>query len=125
MKLFLYIVYPIFFFAMGCGIYFAYRNAEGLVDNNYYENGNSYFQSKAAEEKLGIAISRPDTLKQGSNDIRVSVTSHGKPLEKATLPLFIGNLSTTGYDSTIIMRNLPASIRQTRPFPSRESGFQS
>lgn len=119
MKLFFYIVYPIFFFAMGCGIYVAYRNPEGLVDNNYYENGTRYFQTKANEEKLGIEISRPDTLTEGANIIRVKATSHGKPLEKGTLSLFIGNLSTTGYDSTIIMRQLSPSIFQasaTIPF---------
>lgn len=43
MKLFLYLIYPLFFFAMGCGIYVAYNNAEGLVDKNYYENGKHYF----------------------------------------------------------------------------------
>lgn len=118
MKLFLYILYPVFLFAMGTGIYFAYRDAEGLVDNNYYETGKSFFQSKAAEQKLGIAINRPDTLKQGSNEIRIDVTSHGKPLEDATVRLFTGNLSTTGFDSTIIMRELrPGSYQAIADVP--------
>jgi nitrogen fixation protein FixH len=113
MKLFFYIVYPIFFFAMGCGIYVAYSNPEGLVDNNYYENGKNYFQTKASEEKLGIEISRPDTLIQGRNIIRVKASSHGKPLEEGDLSLFIGNLSNTRYDSTMTMRQLAPGIYTT------------
>ena len=119
MKLFLYIIYPLFFFAMGCGIYVAYRDAEGLVDKNYYEKGNRYFTAKAVEEKLGIAISKPGTLKKGSNEIRINVSSHGKPLEHAALSLFVGNLSSTSYDSTLTMQEQAPGIYQataTIPF---------
>ena len=112
MKLFLYILYPVFLIAMGTGIYVAYRDAEGLVDKNYYEKGKSYFDAKTAEEKLGIAISKPLTLKQGSNEVRIGVTSHGKPLEHARLRLFIGNLSSSAYDSTLTMRELNPGIYQ-------------
>jgi nitrogen fixation protein FixH len=112
MKLFFYIVYPIFFFAMACGIYVAYRNAEGLVDTNYYENSKHYFEAKAVEDKLDIGISRPDTLIQGRNMIRINATSHGKPLHDGALSLFIGNLSATGYDSTISMHQLSPGIYQ-------------
>ena len=112
MKLFFFIVYPIFFFAMGCGIYIAFKNADGLVDNNYYENSRRYFQTKAIEEKLGIAVSRPDTLKLGHNVIRVNATSHGKPLENGALSLFIGNLSNTRYDSTMSMQKISPGIYQ-------------
>ena len=119
MKLFFYIMYPLFFFAMGCGIYVAFRDAEGLVDNNYYENSTRYFQAKANEERRGIEVSKPDSLKKGYNDIRIKATTHGKPLEKAVLSLFTGNLSTTGYDSTRTMRELTPGIYQataTIPF---------
>ena len=112
-------MYPLFFFAMGCGIYVAFRDAEGLVDNNYYENSTRYFQAKANEERLGIEVSKPDSLKKGYNVIRIKATTHGKPLENATLSLFTGNLSTTGYDSTITMRQLSPGIYQataTIPF---------
>ena len=104
---------------MGCGIFIAYKSADGLVDNNYYENSTHYFQTKALEEKLGIALSRPDSLKLGQNTIRLQATSHGKPLEEGSLSLFIGNLSNTRYDSTIIMRKLSPGIYQataTIPF---------
>jgi len=119
MKLFFYIVYPIFFFAMGCGIYIAYKSADGMVDNNYYENSTRYFQTKALEEKLGIAVSQPDSLKLGQNIIRVKTTSHGKPLEEGDLSLFIGNLSNTRFDSTMTMRQLSPGLYQataTIPF---------
>jgi nitrogen fixation protein FixH len=119
MKLFLYLIYPLFFFAMGCGIYVAYRDAEGLVDKNYYEKGNRYFAAKAVEKKLDIAISEPGALKKGSNEVRISVTSHGKPLEHANLSLFVGNLSSTGYDATLTMQEEAPGIYQattTIPF---------
>ncbi len=115
MKLFFYIMYPLFFFAMGCGIYVAFRDAEGLVDNNYYENSTRYFQAKANEERLGIGVSKPDSLKKGYNVIRIKATSHGKPLQDGNLSLFIGNLSATGYDSTITMHQLSPGIYQATP----------
>ncbi len=114
MKLFFYIVYPIFFFAMGCGIYIAYKSADGMVDNNYYENSTHYFQTKALEEKLGIAVSQPDSLKLGQNIIRVKATSHDKPLREGTLSLFIGNLSNTRFDSMSTMRQTSPGIYQTK-----------
>lgn len=113
MKLFLYLIYPLFFFAMGCGIYVAYNNAEGLVDKNYYENGKHYFAAKEVEQKLDVAISKPDSLKMGSNEIHISVTSHGKPLEDAALSLFVGNLSSTRYDSTLTMQEEAPGIYHT------------
>jgi nitrogen fixation protein FixH len=112
MKIFLYIVYPVFFFAMGCGIYAANKYAEGLVDSNYYEKSRSFFDVKAAEEKQELAISKPGALKKGSNKIRLSVSSHGRPLERAALTLFVGNLSSTGYDSTLAMQELVPGIYQ-------------
>ncbi|WP_076790959.1 FixH family protein [Chlorobium sp. KB01] len=124
MKLFFYIIYPLFFFAMGCGIYVAFRDAEGLVDNNYYENSKGYFEAKAAEERLGIAISPPATLKRGENEIRIAITSKGKPLEQANLTLFIGNLSSSGYDSTITMReHSPGVYQATAEIPFKGVWF--
>ncbi len=119
MKLFFYIIYPLFFFAMGCGIYVAFRDAEGLVDNNYYENSTRYFQAKALEERLGIGVSTPDSLKRGYNIIRIKATTHGKPLQDGALTLFVGNLSTTRYDSSTAMRQLSPGLYQataTIPF---------
>ncbi len=119
MKPLLYLIYPLFIFAMGCGIYVACRDNEGLVDKNYYENGSNYFEAKAVEKKLDIAISKPCALNKGSNKIQIRVDSHGKPLEHAALSLFVGNLSSTGYDSTQRMQEEAPGIYQataTIPF---------
>ncbi len=113
MKITLSIIYACFFTAMACGLFVAYKHADGLVDNNYYDNSTHYFQSKALEEKLGIALSQPDSLKMGQNIIRIKATSHGKPLETGDLSLFIGNLSNTRFDSTMTMRQLAPGIYQT------------
>lgn len=98
---------------MACGLFVAYKHADGLVESNYYDNSTHYFQTKALEEKLGIALSQPDSLKLGSNTIQIMATSHGKPLETGDLSLFIGNLSNTRYDSTMTMRKLAPGIYQT------------
>jgi FixH len=113
MKITLFIIYACFFTAMACGLFVAYKYADGLVESNYYDNSTRYFQSKALEEKFDIAISRPDTLILGSNTFQIKATSHGKPLEEGNLSLFIGNLSNTRYDSTMTMRKLAPGIYQT------------
>jgi len=112
-KLTLSIIYACFFTAMACGLFVAFTSADGLVDNNYYDNSTHYFQTKALEEKLGIALSQPDSLKLGSNAIQIRATSHGQPLEEGALSLFIGNLSNTRYDSTMTMRQTSPGIYQT------------
>ena len=118
MKLSLTLLYLLFLFAMGSGIYAAFRNSEGLVENNYYEKGERFFQSRATEEQLGIAISRPDPLRQGNNQVELKVTSHGKPLEGALLQLFVGNLSSTAYDATRKMQEIsPGLYRATTTIP--------
>ncbi len=93
MKMALSIIYACFFTAMACGLFVAYKHADGLVESNYYDNSTHYFQTKALEEKLGIALSQPDSLKMGQNVIRIKATSHSKPLETGDLSLFIGNPS--------------------------------
>ena len=113
MKITLSIIYACFFTAMACGLFVAFTSADGLVDNNYYDNSTHYFQSKALEEKLGIAISRPDSLILGSNTIQIKATSHGKPIETGDLSLFIGNLSNTRYDSTMTMQQTSPGIYTT------------
>ena len=115
MKITLSIIYACFFTAMACGLFVAYKHADGLVESNYYDNSTHYFQSKALEEKLGIALSQPDSLKLGQNSIRVKATSHGKTLETGDLSLFIGNLSNTRYDSTMTMRQLSPGLYQATP----------
>jgi hypothetical protein len=112
MKIFLSVLYAVFLFAMGCGIYIAYRDAEGLVEDDYYEHARSYFQTKASENTLGLAVSMPETLRKGNNDIRIVMKTHDKPLEHAVTRLFIGNLTKRGYDSTRLMKEISPGIYQ-------------
>ena len=113
MKLTLYIIYTIFFIAMGCGIYIGFQTADGLVDNNYYHNSTNYFQTKAHEEKLGIVINKPDTLTIGTNTFTVAVTSHGTPFEQGNISLLLGNVSTNNNDTTLTMQETAPGIYQT------------
>ena len=68
MKLFFYIVYPIFFFAMGCGIYVAYTSTDGLVDSNYYEKSTHYFQTKENNIHQG-----PCTITAGQRTVTLNI----------------------------------------------------
>lgn len=103
LKIFLSILAPLFITAMGAGIFLAYSSEEGLVDDNYFEKASGYFHSKGIEQQLGLEIIPPDALVRGSNDIGVTVTSHGKPFEHAGLTLFTGNVSNRDYDRSVKM----------------------
>jgi hypothetical protein len=106
-------LYGLFLCAMGMGFYFAYQKAEGLVDSGYYEKASGYFTAKAAEDSLGLVITPPAALKRGENRVSVSLKSSGRPLEKATTRLFIGNVSRTGFDSRYLMRESAPGIYTT------------
>lgn len=117
-KVFLSILVPLFIVAMGTGIYMAYSREEGLVDENYFEKGRDYFQSKGQEQQLDLSIHPPEQLERGSNDIAITVTSHGKPFEHADLALFIGNISTKAYDRTVKMtERSPGNYHAEAPIP--------
>lgn len=112
MKIFLALLYPVFIFAMGTGIYMAYKSDEGLVDENYFEKGKNFFHAREMEEQLGIVITEPAPLVRGGNGVNISVTSHGAPLEHAAVTLFIGNVSTTVHDRTFRMREIAPGTYQ-------------
>jgi nitrogen fixation protein FixH len=119
LKIFLSILVPLFIAAMGTGIYMAYSREEGLVDENYYEKGRDYFRAKSLEQQLGLAITAGNPLRKGTNDIDISVTSHGKPFEHAALTLFIGNVSTKGFDRTLNMQEQsPGNYHAVAAVPS-------
>ena len=119
LKIFLSILVPMFLVAMGTGIYMAYSREEGLVDDNYYEKGKEYFHARGLERQLGLAIEPQHPLGRGNNDIGVTVTSHGKPLEHAALTLFIGNISTKGYDRNLkMMERSPGNYHAEALIPS-------
>ena len=113
MKLFLAGLYTLFLVAMASGIYFAYNNAEGVVETSYYEKGNGWFHAKAEEQRAELAVSRPGPLGLGSNDIRLAINTHGRPLEQADVHLFVGNVSTSRHDTMIPMRETAPGVYQT------------
>jgi len=118
MKLFLYCLYAVFFFAMGAGFYFAFSSFDGLVDKNYYEKASGYFATKALEDSLGLKIVLPESLSKGINTVEVAVSVNGKPLEQATISLFAGLVSSEKYDGTHKMvEHLPGFYRAEVPIP--------
>ncbi len=110
MKPFIASIFALFLFAMGCGIYVAYHNAEGLVETNYYERGNGWFRTKEQEERLGFSVRKPDSLSAGRNAVRFVLTEHGQPLQQATVKLFVGNVSTPVHDATATMRETSPGV---------------
>ncbi|UZJ42344.1 FixH family protein [Prosthecochloris sp. SCSIO W1101] len=99
MKIFLYTLYAAFLFAMGTGFYVAYRSAEGLVEDNYYEAACDYFTTKAIEDSLDLEIVLPDSFKKGNNVVEVAVYVQGEPLQQVSVSFFSGNVSKRSYDA--------------------------
>ena len=98
MKIFLYGLYAAFLFAMGTGFYVAFRDSEGLVEENYYETAKGYFTTRAIEDSLDLEIVLPDSLTKGENAVEVAVYVHGEPLRQADVSFFAGNVSKRSYD---------------------------
>lgn len=110
MKTLIGVMFALFLFAMGCGIFFAFRNAEGLVETNYYERSSSWFQAKAEERQLELAVQKPATLSTGNNEITFVLTEHGNPLRDADVRLFVGNVSTKVHDFACPMRQTAPGV---------------
>ncbi|MBM3162775.1 MAG: FixH family protein [Chlorobi bacterium] len=120
MKPFIIALYALFLFAMASGITIAYRQAEGLVETNYYEKASAYFTTKAAESSSGLSVSVPDSLRRGSNEIQVKLLSRNNPLKGADVTFFTGNLSKKAYDRTTPMTETePGIYRATAEIPFR------
>ncbi len=118
MKLFLIALYSLFILAMASGITIAYRQAEGLVEPNYYEKASAYFSTKSAESSRGLSVVLPDSLQKGSNEVHVTISTHGKPLRNAVVTFFVGNLSKKTYDRTVPMKETePGNYRTTAVIP--------
>ncbi|NTW51155.1 MAG: hypothetical protein HGB22_01000 [Chlorobiaceae bacterium] len=107
-------LYLLFFFAMVSGIAVAIRQSEGLVETNYYEKGNGWFQAKSLERQIELEVTPPQTISQGNNDISIRLTSHGKPLEGAKVKLFIGNVSSSSQDFSSRMSEPAPGVYETR-----------
>jgi hypothetical protein len=97
-------LYAVFIFAMISGLTIAYRNAEGLVEPDYYLKQNDWFRQKGEEKRIGLDIEKPASIRQGSNELTFVLTEQGKPLSHADVKLFVGNVSNKEHDHTIAMR---------------------
>lgn len=118
MKIFLIALYGLFIFAMASGITIAYRQAEGLVEPDYYEKASAYFSTKADESSSSLAVVLPDSLHMGNNDVLITISTHDKPLRNAEVTLFTGNLSKKSYDRTVPMHETePGNYRTTAVIP--------
>ena len=111
-------LYSLFLFAMASGITIAYRQAEGLVEQNYYEKASGYFSSKATELSSGLSVSLPDSLHKGNNLVQVRLLTHDRPLRHADVTLFVGNLSKKTYDRAKPMNETePGNYRTNAVIP--------
>jgi hypothetical protein len=118
MKIFLYALYTLFLFAMAMGFYVAYRGAEGLVEDNYYEKATGYFSTKELEDSLGLKIILPDSLKKGNNAVEVFVFLEDRPLSRAEVTFFAGSVSQKSYDAEYSMiEDLPGIYTADVPLP--------
>jgi nitrogen fixation protein FixH len=113
-KLFIGGLYLLFFSAMITGVTIAFRQSEGLVESNYYEKGNNWFQSRATERQIGLEVKAPESLSPGDNNFSIRLSSHGKPLEGANVKLFVGNVSTSDRDFSSAMRETAPGVYVTR-----------
>ncbi len=113
-------IFSLFIFAMSCGIYVAYRDAEGLVETNYFERGNGWFLAKTEEHRLGLEIGSPKSLASGNNELKFTLTEHGRPLRKAEVKIFFGSVSSNSHDFSCPTRETEPGVYETRAVvPSR------
>lgn len=114
MKPFIIALYALFLFAMISGLTVAFRNAESLVEPDYYQKQNDWFREKTEERRLGLEVRRPESIRQGENELTFVLTEHGKPLQNAAVQLFIGKVQNSGQDVTCAMRETAPGIYQAR-----------
>jgi hypothetical protein len=119
-KPFIIALYAIFLVAMISGLMVAYRNAESLVEPDYYRKQHDWFHQKSEERRLDLKVRKPGTLSVGSNEVTFVLTEQGKPLRNARVRLFIGSVSKSDHDLTIAMRETATGVyTATVPVPSK------
>lgn len=120
MKPFIASLYALFLFAMISGIVVAYRNAEGLVENDYYRKQDQWFKAKTGERALELEIRAPESLSPGTSELTFCITEHGKPLRHANVQLFVGGVQKSTPDFTSPMRETrPGIYAATASLPSK------
>jgi hypothetical protein len=113
-KPFIIAIYALFLFAMISGLVVAFRNSEGLVETDYYRKQGNWFREKTEERRLGLEVQKPASIRKGKNELTVLLTEHGKPLTRAEVQLFVGNVSTSDLDVTTAMRETAPGRYQAR-----------
>ena len=120
MKPFIAGIFALFLFAMASGIYVAYRDPDGLVETNYFERGNGWFHAKTEERQLGLEIGNPKSLASGKNELKFTLTEHGRPLRKADVKIFFGSVSSNSLDfSCPTLETEPGVYEARAVVPSR------
>lgn len=114
MKPFIVSLYALFVFAMASGIAVAYRNAEGLVEADYYEKGSSWFRTKQQEQQLGFSVEKPESVALGNNEFTLRLQESDGPLRNAAVKLFIGNVSTAAHDFSVAMKEVAPGVYRAR-----------
>ena len=113
MKAFLYILYAVFLFAMGAGFYVAYRGAEELVEDNYYEKASAYFETREREDSLGMRIELPEGFRKGENRAEVRLLMQDEPLTGAEVRLIACGMPDGRFDTTFGMIEGEAGVYRT------------
>jgi hypothetical protein len=113
-KPFIIALYALFLFAMISGLTVAFRNAEGLVEPDYYLKQNGWFSAKAEERRIGLEVQKPASLRQGENDVTFVLSEQGKPLQNATVRLFIGKVQHSGQDVACAMSETAPGVYRAR-----------
>jgi hypothetical protein len=109
-KPFIIALYAIFLAAMISGLTVAFRNAESLVEPDYYRKQHDWFRQKGEERRLGLEVRPPAALSVGRNEVTFVLTEQGKPLRNATVRLFIGNVSKSDRDLNLAMRETSPGV---------------
>ena len=104
MKKLIYGLYALFFVLIAITFYMAHTIYDGLVEDRYYEKSNYYFETKKKEEKIGFKMTLNENLSVGGNNISIHIRKKDGPLTGARVTLFVGNISSTTYDRTFMLK---------------------
>jgi hypothetical protein len=121
-KKLIYGLYALFFVLIAITFYMANTIYDGLVEDRYYERSKYYFETKRKEEETGFKITLDENLKVGGNDISIHIRNKDGPLTGARVTLFVGNISSTEYDRTFILKETSPGAYVSRisiPFSGR------
>ncbi|NTU52948.1 MAG: FixH family protein [Chlorobiaceae bacterium] len=110
MKPFIIGLYVLFIVAMISGVTIAYRNAEGLMEPDYYQKQKVWFREKSLERQIGFEVQPPESLTTGSNMVQFIITRRSTPFEKASVTLFVGRVSDKKQDFSCPMRETAPGV---------------